>query len=213
MQSNPKPRRANRALLVQGAKLSPVQKNQVKQMLALTEEVKFSEILIAAQPASTTTTLTPVSFTSQGVAQGQHVGDSCYLKQYLVNYIFSCADATNICRLVIMQWLPNTASETPTAAKLFILGSSGSIDVTSSFNVDFQDEYRVIYDKTHYLTLANNAVEGRSQFPLKPFHRRMEYNIGLNTGTAQLYAVFLSDSVAVSHPSLRAVFRTEYVDS
>lgn len=147
----------------------------------------------------------------QGDTDVTRDGDSVQLEEIEFRYNVQLADTTNTFRVIIFQWHPNS---TPAVANVLL--SVGSVNgVNSAFTVDYEQQFKILYDRVHYLnsvavpqTGIEHAVKIR-----KGFTKRLQFAAGGVTGTNLLYSLYISDSGAATHPSINAYMRIRFSDA
>lgn len=198
--------------------LSPVQKaevkSQVKRLINNNAETYQYDNTVASVSVSTTATIQAgISTPAQGVQDGQRTGDMVELKRLHFNYSFIGADATNVIRVILFRWYENNGSNPPTAAQ--VLQSVASVE--SDINHDSLRERKlfVFYDKKHYTSLNGPNAGGKMlSFTQRQLGRKdIAFDNAAITGEGLIYALFTSDSLAATHPSLGWYSRLEYKDA
>lgn len=199
-------------------KLNPVIKSQVsyavRRALEKQEELKISDTTINTT-IDNTGTLFDLTDMAQGVTEANRVGNKCAPKWIDVRLSCLPADGRQIMRFVLFQWHADDGSHAPAATDILQAGlvTSGTYAVYAGLNNDDRALFRVLADWSYAMTLG----ECDSNFTLvvkrvKAAMRQIEFNGTLTTGTEKLYLLAISDSAAVSHPSLTGVVRVHYAD-
>ena len=172
---------------------------------AVPKELGYNAGSLAGVSASTTAVVAGFAQPAQGSAIGQRVGDRIQPMALYGHYTFAVADTTNVCRLTIFQWLPDSTYDAPSSTGVDILDNAASFPWLSNFTVDPKKrrKFIVLYDKIHALSQQGPAVE-KADFNIKSKQfAPVEFTQAASTtGTGQLYYMYSSDSVAVSHPTL-----------
>lgn len=151
----------------------------------------------------------------QGTADSQRTGDRLTLKNIQSRISIIGADATNVIRLIFFQWYQNTATSTPVIGSIL---QNPTYSWVSAINDTNQDAglFRIIYDKTYQLSLSGNnqgLVKKLNFYGRRLPRKSLQFNPANTTGFNQVYCLAVSDSVAVTHPSVLVYSRTTYVDS
>jgi len=121
------------------------------------------------------------------------------------------ASAGILYRVLIIQWHPNTASDTPSMADIF----EGVTNAMSFLNRDYTKQYRVLYENRG--TLVNSAGNDDSAqhlditIPGKQM-RKLTFNDSATTGEDHLYLITTSSEVTVG-PRLVHTYRFGYSDA
>ncbi len=152
--------------------------------------------------------ITPVP---QGDTDVTRDGDKINADSLDISYNWTLGDTTNICRIIIFQWHPNS---TPTVAN--ILNTVGATNaVCSSYNVDNEQQYKILHDKTYYLSSVAYPQRGVSDkvWIKSGFERNMQFVAGGTTGTNHFYKLVISDSGAAPNPLLNSDSRLRFTDA
>jgi len=189
-----------------------VTKQQVRNMID--SKIKFDMELkyfagsaspFAVDLSGSVVDVTPIP---QGDTDQSRDGDEVTLQHIELGYQIVCADATNMVRVIMFQWLPNN---TPSVSTI-LLSSGASYSPLSALSTDQRPLYRILYDKIHFLSLAANYNNGdmvKRKIPVA----KAQFIAGSTAGTSHIYLLFISDSGAASHPTASYYVKTEYFDS
>lgn len=147
----------------------------------------------------------------QGDTDVTRDGDTIHLDEIEFRYSTILADTTNVFRVILFQWHPTSA---PTiGAILLTLGSNNGVN--SAFTVDYEQQFKILYDRVHYLNsvaVPQSGVEHVIKIR-KGFQKRLQYVAGGTTGSNHIYSAYISDSAAAAHPSINAVMRVRFSDA
>lgn len=181
--------------------LAPVVHKLVKKELDKQEESKYAFYQLNQSP-SNTAIVSAITMPSQGDAYNNRDGDSLMFTSVGGRFLSIAADTTNVCRLVIFQWLVDSAQDAPTAAK--ILQDSTTLPAISPFilNRNERKKFKVLYDKVMGVSGNGPAIEMDNFFITK--FARTDFNAAATSGKGILYILYVSDSGAVSHPTVQA---------
>lgn len=196
------------------AHLSPLQRQQVKRLVnSGAETYQYDNTVTAVSVSTTATVQAGISTPPQGVQDGQRTGDDVELMRLEFRYTWAGADATNIVRVILFRWYENNGSNPPTAAQIL----QASTNPISSINHDSirEKKLHVFYDKTHYTSLNGPLAGGKvCHFSQKQMGRKsIAFDNAAITGEGLIYALFISDSLAATHPALNWYSRLEYKDA
>lgn len=182
------------------AQASKLQKNR--------SELKFfiNNGWAAGTSSSTTPGIADLSLITVGTTDQTRIGDEVYLRSFQFRYHFVVADSYNICRIIFFQWHQD---DSPVAAD--ILGDT-AYPVLSPYRKDTKGHYTILYDKTHALD-TYHTVEHAKGFISKAFKKKIRYDAGTTTGQNKLFFIHMSDSSAVTHPTLYLESQINYMDS
>lgn len=187
-----------------------------KKMLAL-KVLKYVDTNILAQNSAITVGVQDlISAISQGVGQGQRVGDTVRLQrmEFRYNVTSANADIFNIVRFAFFVWNPNTGSTVPTGASIF--SSTTTQGMYTPFNYEQRREYAVLLELYFNMTGTAASPCDNSQYmqsrTLNLQGRKAQYNLGVTTGTGHLYFTNYSDSAIAPFPVYNLVTRIWYYD-
>lgn len=141
---------------------------------------------------------------------GNRIGDSIRYKYLLVDYAFELADTFNLCRVIIFQWLSSSS-----AGVSSVLSQTGTTYAPQGY---YQHDnmnagmFKIMYDDKINLN-AGYPVHRRT-LTLRNFKlKKVQFSAGGSTLIkGGLYALFVSDSGAVSHPVATITSRIVYED-
>lgn len=219
----------------EGRKLNERQKKEVKSIIKKAVEYKHFTANIPGYGSSTTGEVTGISAVPQGDTDTDRDGDrlklasTLYFRYEIRLQSGSLGDNTNIVRVMVFQWRPNT---TPQVADILNNGpASGGAgpDYLSALQHDTRMNYKILYDRTHFLagngyidTVTNliNAPYGccskvvRSPtISLKNVNHQIQFQSGGLVGNNKLYTLTISDSSVVPHPTVVIGIKFLYTDS
>lgn len=148
----------------------------------------------------------------QGTAEDERVGDTIRVSALKMKGYIALGDSQNRFRLVIFQWHPDTASETPTVAKILTTSSTYALGPNSLPNYFQRSKYKILYDKSVVL----HADRPEVPFAVNIYKKRMRpvtFNVGAATGRNTLWYLIISDSSAATHPSISFDYQLHYTDA
>lgn len=147
----------------------------------------------------------------QGDNVSQRDGDQITIKKIVYNLQMAGADATNIVRVIIFRWSQNNNATVPAVTD--VLQSLSPVSMYNYTN-ERSGKVHVLFDRTASLSLeGTNCITWRGAlWGRKIGKKRLIFNATAINGVDQPYILFISDSVAVTHPSITGTLRMEYVD-
>lgn len=177
---------------------------QDKEINYLKKAVKIDDHWLNAQltssGASTTATMSAFTMPTQGDGYANRDGDNIRWLGMNGKVTFTYADVTNVIRFIIFRWNADTGYETPDISKIL----QYSTDPHSHYVTQpaSRKKFKVLMDKcvavsqygTPNIVMPINikgSAMGSAQF-----------GAAASTGKGVIYYAFLSDSVAVTHPSV-----------
>lgn len=195
--------------------LNATQKRQVQRIIKNNLERKYFLSGFPAASVSNTMTLTSCQNIAQSDDNDGRIGNEVRLVQVKLRLDCTLVDSTNIVRVILFKWRENDQFNAPTAAQLFGLGPSGGIDANSFPNDEHSQTFMILWDKT-FIGSGGSSADTLRQFATKtiPLAGKSQYYSGATvTGTNKIYIAYISDSSAVSHPSLTWWCEVAYTDS
>ncbi len=179
-------------------------KSKVLSVVRGSQEMKKHEVndFQTATDVSSTATLTHISDIASGDGWGNRDGNEVYAKYLQLRTILTAADTTNVMRLCVVAW---DGGDALTAADIFENTGSGA-ELVSPYIVKRETPFRVLYDKTFALaTTGSTAVRTpKIAINLKGRKIRWDGGNGNSYGPGQLWFLAVSDSGAVTHPTIQA---------
>lgn len=167
--------------------------------------------------ASTTTFASAiVSAVPQGVGQSHRLVDTVLLDRMDVRMYFtsSSSDVTNVIRLSLFHWIPNTSALLPGATSYY--EDPSTFGVRTPLNFEGRRDYRTITDRIISLvgTDTNPTNTYTKQYNASiNLKGRIDFNLGLTTGYNHIYITHFSDSAITPFPTVTAQIRIWYTDT
>lgn len=174
----------------------------------VTAEKKFFQVTGTSVAIDENGGVVNISDISQGDTDITRDGDQLLVRSIELACSFVVADATNLMRLLVVQWMPQGVP----ALSDVITSTGGPLACLAPYLHDTRYQFRVLYDKRVAVDTYN---------PIKIIHKRLiripirkiQYVAGTNVGNNKIYAMFISDSAAVSHPTVNYQFKLNFSDS
>mgnify|MGYP000140011448 CR=1 FL=1 len=187
---DPAPRRSLKAAILRAAE---------------TKQITLGSAATAALSLTTTPQFLQLSANTQGVGDLQHVGDEITPVAYNIHYQLAAADTSNICRIVLFQWLMDTTAAAPDATLWNWNSETGNTEAPLGvLDWSRRSNVNVLYDSGPMAMVfgaANGVKAGKIRIAGKRM-RKIKINRGTtSSGTGHLYLMYVSDSGAVNHPS------------
>lgn len=115
----------------------------------------------------------------------------------------------NQMRLIIFQWHPDT---TPVNSN--ILDTSQGMGCMYHYNTNDKANYKILYDRTHQVNVNFTGQTWYTPVITKKIRiPRMKVQYGSGTvGTNKVYAMIVTDSGVVPHPSIYLFAKLNYRD-
>lgn len=190
-----------------------VTKDQLRRALATKTELKFFDTNPSATSITTAAVIFSLSDVTQGVTDNTRVGDTLLPKRLYIKMNFVGADVpANIMRVVIFRWNMSTVSDVPGLSEIL---ESTAQPVLAPFAQDNRQRFTMLYDRTWVLN-PNAASQTNSIVAMKTLKlakKPIQFNAGTVDGMFKIYALFVSDSGAITHPTVAFSSRLNYTDS
>lgn len=188
----------------------------VNRALRQTEEVKWWEQnWTASADYSGTSTHVSLVDIAQGSAYNQRVGDKMRFKSAHISFTAIPGDSVNVLRLIVYQWHPLSTGSAPVPSSV-LSNVSNAYAAISQYNVTNNQDFSILYDKSWNLNGYNNAQITKNVWIKggKFLDRNIHFQAGSSTIKKNgIFALWISDSSAASHPQVIAVIRTRFTDA
>jgi hypothetical protein len=122
------------------------------------------------------------------------------------------ADTTNVMRIILFRWKPNS---TPTWAELLEGATPGASDWKRPHRKDTASNFHIMYDRTLNLSSAGQpqALVSKTLFGKSLGKKRLAFSGGGTSGTDHIWLFVISDSATASHPNFDYSVTTYFTDS
>lgn len=186
----------------------------VKRVLSRTIETKYHDqnpALFAV--ANSGSMFDFLNFNAQGTSDFQErIGDKIQLSRFSMRCVIDASntDEYNFFRVIIFRWRVDDNILVPTT--LDILQTS---DVYSPYSFDLKTSRKrqILFDRTYLVVSGqSNAAKALNiNFSLRG--HKVNFIGATDNGEGKVYALFISDSTAVNHPSIYLFSRITYKDA
>jgi len=149
---------------------------------------------------------------SQGNADQDRDGDRIRLKSLEMRGEVVVASSTNVLRIIVFKWKPDTSQDVPTPAKIlegFYVGQPLAPFSPYRFDKSHRNKFQVLADRT--ITVDQTDIL-KTFIIKKKLSGNVNFNPGGSQGSNQLFVLCISDDGVVSHPSFRWVSEVMYTD-
>lgn len=187
----------------------PQVKAIVRKAIHAEEEEKYA-IINASYGVATAPGLYVLTNTSQGSSGGTHIGDECRLKSLWFRYNVTVADASNAVRVILFIWKPNLAYAAPAALDILKTVTTPN-QLTSCYEEDGEDMYRILYDRVHFVSAVGPVQTGA--LVTRKLNLKMDFATGSSNASNNVYVLLVSDSGAVSDPTVNFTSRISFTDA
>lgn len=153
---------------------------------------------------------------SQGQTDITRVGDKATLTSLNLKYQITGGDATNLLRVIVYQWHPNSTLAAPTAANVMQYFNIGdNREVLSPYTHDYKGQFTILFDRLHSTTLvgSNQAISWQGYVSLRRARKQLEFTAGGQEAANHIYLLVLGDSTAVTHPTFTYLARVMFTDA
>lgn len=196
--------------LAKAAEIAKVASKVVNKKLRNDAELKF-HVEHNVNTVLNTGFVSILSDPTTGNTDETKVGDKITMKSLRLNYIVSNGDAINFVRVCIFQFTDSNNPGNPTVASCL---QNVAYPIVSPWNHDnvHSKKYKVLYDKVHFLSEANNASNIASVTINKGFNRNLQFEGGGPSAVGHLYIMVISDSGAAPSPAIEYYSKLQYTD-
>lgn len=156
--------------------------------------------------SSTGTIINITPAIAEGTGADERIGDQITLKSFFLRFLLEVADTYNQIRFVIFRWHDDSS---PTIAKVFAPLVNLLTYTMQPLNPDNAQNIQVLYDNLFQLDTYHPAA--LDKIFLNKGLGAAHWN-GTTAEKGQLYIAAVSDSNAVSHPSLYISWRLKFTD-
>lgn len=170
-------------------------------------------------PVSYSSSIYRLTTTAQGDSDSTRSGDRITIKSLQIRGTLASADAYNIMRVIIFQYLGDDGVAVPTSGQVL---EGTYFNTVNHVNAPYAKDYVgykviVLWDSTYVVDQDDVAKQfqlmltaGNFKKKAKPF---IQYQAGTSNGVGNLYMMVVSDSGAVTHPSISFVSRLRFIDN
>jgi hypothetical protein len=186
-------------------------KQEIKSYMSQNVERKWNNYTVVTTLSTTTQFHNFSADISQGDAVNQRSGNVIHMVSLSLKMDMTCGDTTNLIRFVLFKWHPNTTSDTPSALEVLQDNSTPTNICLGPLRITVPKRFRTLYDTTFTLDQVKNFHLIRT-VNVK-LNWNCSYDTGLNTGSEQLYAMYVSDSTIAPNPAFNWSAAFIYTDS
>lgn len=200
-----------------GAKLNKREIREVKRIVGSESESKYQitqNVNVGISAAPVGPAMLNLISPGQGISGSQRTGDKIHIKQMQIRMSLIYGDATNYIRCIFFQWIPNTATQAPTAGAILDNPANGILTPMNQVNQGVL--FRPLLDRTYSLVSSgSNAVLFRAfrLYGSRLGRKTLQFNPAATTGFNQIFCLAFSDSAAAPTPGLSIITNTTYVDA
>lgn len=158
-------------------------------------------------------TITALTEIAQGNTDSNRTGDMVTPSSILLKGQVVAGDATNLLRVMLFRWKPNTTLTTaPSVPQILQLQAVADAPLSPVYQ-DYKrgDQFEVLWDKLFSLDTYNPTDSFSFRINL-PSSRPICYTAGGTNGSDKFYLLYISDSGAAPNPSIQFWSRFLYYE-
>jgi len=178
------------------------------------EKKKQPKLLPQTFYISATSTFAYQDLTSgvgQGIAVYQRIGQSINVSKISLKIILTSADATQVMRVIVFRWLVSDTSDAPATNEIFDTIGGTAPEVVAQTLPYKPSRFAMLWDKTY--TFSTNYMPVQHIEHDVKLNTLVQYDVGVSTGKNHVYIAFVSDSVAIPHPTVTYCASVHYHDT
>jgi len=210
----------NRVSRKGAAQTQLVSKSQVRQMIksAVHEDLeqKWFDTAAAGNSVNSAASLGSITPIPQGNTAVSRVGIDVQPTEVLSQYTWvGSTDVTNLVRMIIFQWHPDNAIDSPSLGEILETSILGvNLGAYEQYSIPSEQKYKILYDRSFSLVNGSSADTLQVTVPMHRIRGKMlpMKFIGATTGTNMLYVLYVSDSSVVPHPTITVFHRVRFLD-
>lgn len=150
---------------------------------------------------------------AQGNTDSTREGDEIILRSLMVKGHVSIGDTTNYLRIVCYQYLSDANDGTPAPTDILSSVTVGTVNAPHSFYVHdlYNKKIKILASRLLHVTTAEPQKAfsiNITKFPRKKVNYQAGGLLPVNGG---IYFMVISDSGVVTHPTVNAIFRLNYI--
>lgn len=192
-------------------------KNYVNKIVRSEIETKYFDQSSNFSPDYSGTSIFPLCDFGQGTTDSLRIGDQIKIRRLYIGYHYymsTVSDASNLVRIIVFQYNPNTTTGGAPTASLVLQQTSNIVSPLVWRTNDRKQDINVLYDKTDVLDAVSRfATVKRVFINLKYAKKTVQYNGNTTDGSHKLYVLFVSDSSAAPNPNVLFQTRLWYDDA
>jgi len=185
----------------------------LRELSSKMSEKVFDTAFAANNIAAGATTVTALSNIAQGVGRSQRTGDRVHLCRLQYRIQILAGDATDFVRVIIFRFKPNNASFALSSTVILDVGPSTADDPFSMYNYTNRKEVVILKDFAIPMVLAGSSGNQSFVGEINLNEIVSTFTSAATTCDNGIYLYFVSDSAAVPHPTITALFRVFYKDA
>lgn len=191
---------------------TPMVRTMIKREINKDKEMKHSDVNSIGVAISSSPSFYNISQVAEGDTNQTREGTTIKPQYLACRWQAEAADAYNVVRMIGFQWYGNT----PPTSSANVLQTAGGSDVYSYYSIGAPGAklFRIIFDQILDVQTGNNGsiMKQTAAFKSLKGYKQIHY-FGPNGGDysdGSIWILFLSDSGAITHPSIRFSARLAY---
>lgn len=156
---------------------------------------------------SSTGTLLKLTPIPQDDSDSGRDGDQLLINRVQCKISFAGADPTQVMRMLIFRWNQDDSSAAPVVGDI--------LQTTSPYSPLTRDNERAkkfsVLDD-FFVGTSSTGINVKTKTVDKLFSSAIKFQTASTAGTGHLYAFMVSDSTAITHPTIAFIFRAYYYD-
>jgi hypothetical protein len=146
---------------------------------------------------STSSYINDMTDVASGWSSTTRIGNTITIKKFILKVNFVHADATNLLRVVVFVWKPNTISDVPIDNEV-LTDTTNGVSIRTLLIPDKPSRFKVLADKV--LSVDTYNPQANWELNLNMDHK-VQCNSGATTGSEHIFILAVSDSSAATHPN------------
>lgn len=187
-----------------------IQKQSIKALihreLHKESEKKFWAVVRTPTSVDFSGAVYDLSLVPQGDTDSSRDGDQIEIESIDFAFNLATGDAQQLMRLLLFCWKPNNV---PSVTSI-LLGTGSTEAPLQRYNTDQRQQYTVLHDELFNLNTVSTPTIAR-QVRLNA-RRYAQFIAGSTAGTNHIYVLIVSDSGAVTHPTIAYCSKLQYFD-
>jgi len=173
--------------------------NVVKSILGQGLQKKYVNVASVTQ-AFTSSLSNDHCATPIGTTEQQRIGNRIHVKHFSLRFQVILGDTTQIVRLLVFRWRPDTGSDAPSLSEIVTDTGSNTRSVLAPFLMQNPSRFDILVDRLYSMDAYHQTFVDRVELPLN-FYASYTSN-GVNTGQNHIFTFWMSDSTALPNPTV-----------
>jgi len=190
----------------------PLTAADVIRIVQKTEEKKRFPVFGALGP-STAGGCTDFMAIGQGVNAALRIGDRVTLNELHLRVDLIGSDATQFVRVILFQWFDDSV---PIVTDILDTGTFLPMSWLADYNAVQPTKYAIIRDTSTSLSTSTGPACANFQWVIKPNQwpkKQVVYSSASTVGSNKIWLLTISDSLAISHPTVNFAGYVKYTDA